>query len=95
MKKELLEELQNLKPTLDEKFGIEEFAIFGSVAREEETKESDIDVAIIKMRKKSYFTMIEAMQFLKENLHRDVDMGFFDAMRPFIKKRIEKDMIYV
>ena len=95
MKKELLEELQNLKPTLDEKFGIEEFAIFGSVAREEETKESDIDVAIIKMRKKSYFTMIEAMQFLKGKLHRDVDMGFFDAMRPFIKKRIEKDMIYV
>jgi len=95
MKQEILEELQELKPVLDEKFGIEKFAVFGSVAREEETQESDLDVAIISMREKNYFIMIEAMQFLKQKLHREVDMGFFDAMRPFIKKQIAKDMIYV
>lgn len=95
MKKMLFQELQNLKPVLNKQFGIEKFAIFGSVARGEENEKSDIDIAIIQMREKDYFTVVEAIQFLKDKLHRDVDMGFFDAMRPFIKKEIKKDMIYV
>ena len=95
MNSELLKQLKVLKPVLKEKFRIEKLAVFGSVARGEESTTSDIDLAVIEMKEKNYFTLIEAMAFLKERLHRDVDMGFFDAVRPFIKKRIEKDFIYV
>ena len=47
------------------------------------------------MKEKNYFTLIDAMKYLEEKLQRKVDMGFFDSMRPFIKRRIKDDMIHV
>jgi predicted nucleotidyltransferase len=44
MKEEILKKLQELKPTLYEKYGIESFAIFGSVAKGEENENSDINI---------------------------------------------------
>ena len=52
MNKQIIEKLRLLKPVLRDEFGIEEFAIFGSVARGDDTKESDIDIAIIKAKKR-------------------------------------------
>jgi len=95
MNKKILEKLRELKPILKEKFGIEEFAVFGSVARGEDTKESDIDIAIIKDKKKNYFKLLDTKYFLEDNLNKDVDLGYFDSIRPIIKNHIKKDLVYV
>ena len=92
---ELLEKLKALKKELRELYGIEEIAVFGSVARREDTPESDIDIVILKMRKKNGFTIAKARRFLTEKLNRKVDLGLYDSMNPFIRKIIEKDMINV
>jgi len=92
---ELLEKLKALKKDLRELYGIEEIAVFGSVARGEDTPESDIDIVILKMRKKNGFVIAKAKRFLMEKLGRKVDLGLYDSMNPFIKKIIEKDMINV
>ena len=55
MKEEILKKLKELKPSLYEKYGIENFAIFGSVAKGEENKDSDIDIAILKAKRKNLF----------------------------------------
>ena len=95
MNKEIIDKLRELKPILKEKFGIEEFAVFGSVARGEDTKDSDIDIAILKSSKKSLFLRLRAIEFLKSRLNKDVDMGYVEGMKTFIKNRIKKDFIYV
>ncbi|ROR39091.1 nucleotidyltransferase family protein [Caminibacter pacificus] len=95
MNKEIIEKLRELKPVLKEKFGIEEFAVFGSMARDDYKESSDIDIAIIKARKKDYFKMIDTKYFLEEKLNKKIDMGYYDSIRPIIRKRIEKDLIYV
>ena len=95
MNKEIYNQLHELKPILKERFGIEEFAIFGSVAREEENKNSDIDIAVLKMKLKSGFDLIRAKHFLEEKLNRSIDIGSFKSMKSFIKDRIKKDFIYV
>jgi len=69
--------------------------VFGSVARDEDTEESDIDIAIIKSKNKNYFDLIEAKYFLKDNLHKEIDIGYYDSMRPIIKRHIKKDLINV
>ena len=51
---EVLALLRKHKGELKARFGIEEMALFGSFARNEATPESDVDLAILKMRKKSY-----------------------------------------
>ena len=91
----IINKLKELKPLLSERYGIKEFAVFGSVAKGTDTKESDIDIAILEMNLKSGFDLIRAENFLKKTLNREVDLGTFDSMKTFIKNRIKKDFIYV
>ena len=46
MNVEIINKLKELKPILKEKYGIEEFAVFGSVARGEDREDSDVDLGL-------------------------------------------------
>ena len=94
MNKEIINKLKELKPILKEKYGIEKFAVFGSVARGEDKEDSDVDLVIFDM-KKSYFDLLEAKYFLENKIKKEVDLGLFDGMKTFIKNRIKKDFVYV
>lgn len=94
-KQEILNSLKHHNLELNEKFGIEQLALFGSYAKDEQNNSSDVDLLIIKMKKKNAFTLIKARIFLSNLLGVKVDLGLFDSLRPFIKQRVEKDMIYV
>ncbi len=95
MDKQILDKLRELKPVLNEKFGIEEFAVFGSYAKGKETEDSDVDIAILKMKEKKLIYRLNAIELLKMELKKDIDMGYFSSMKTFIKNRIKKDFIYV
>jgi len=92
---EIINQLKELKPILKERFGIEEFAVFGSVAKGTDTKDSDIDIAILKFNIKDAFALFDAKEFLINRLNKQVDLGTFQSMKTFIKNRIQKDFIYV
>ena len=95
MNSAIIKKLKELKPILKEQYGIEEFALFGSVAKGTDTEKSDIDIAVLQMQLKSGFDLIRAKIFLQEQLNREVDIGTFKSMKTFIKNRIQKDFIYV
>ncbi len=95
MNQEIIEQLHKLKPTLLQKFGIEKFAFFGSQARGGFTQKSDVDIVVFSMNMKSGFDLLYAKQFLEKELKRKVDIGLYNSMKTFIKKRISKDLIYV
>ena len=92
---DIIEKLRELKPILKEKFGIEEFAVFGSVAKGAATEDSDVDIAVLKMDIKDAFALLDAKEYLSNVLKRNVDIGTFQSMKTFIKNRIIKDFIYV
>lgn len=92
---ELIIKLKSLKNELKNRFDIEEIALFGSYARGEANEDSDVDIAVISMKEKNYFTLISAMHYIEEKLHKKIDIGYFDSIRPFVKKRIKDDFIYV
>ena len=91
----VLKKLKELKNELNDKFSIEKIALFGSVARDEATENSDIDITILKMKKKDYFKRAKAVYFLEKELNQKVDLGYFDSIRNIIQMEIKKDMIYV
>jgi len=95
MNKAVVQKLRELKPIMLEKYGIEEFALFGSMSRDDYNSQSDVDIVILKSNKYDFFLRVEAIEFLKEQLGREVDMGYFNSMKTFIKNRIQKDFIYV
>ena len=95
MNKQIIDKLKKLKPILKEKYGIEEFAVFGSVARGEDREDSDVDIAIMKFDLKDGFAFLKASYFLEKELNKKIDIGTFKSMKTFVKNRIKKDFVYV
>lgn len=86
-----------LKEHLNEikQFKIQKISIFGSVARDDETTQSDIDI-LIKFKGPATYDMYMNLKFyLEDLLGRNVDLVTEDAIRPEIKQYVEKDLIHV
>ena len=69
--------------------------IFGSVARNENTEGSDIDI-VVEVEKPSLQLMYELKEALKALFACEVDLvRFRDSLRPLFKSNILRDVIYV
>lgn len=68
--------------------GSRHLAIFGSTARNESTKTSDIDILVDFDTKKDLFGFIDLKFFLEELLNCDVDLVSKQALHPALKERI-------
>ena len=63
------------------KFQIKKIAIFGSVARDEATDQSDIDILIEFTEDVSLFHFLRTKQYLEELLEIQVDLVTLKALR--------------
>ena len=74
-------------------YAVEQIGLFGSYARDEATKESDVDI-FIKM-KPSLFDMIAIKEQIEEDLHVNVDIiREHKNIKPLFLETIRKDLIY-
>lgn len=88
--------LQEHKNYLVEKFGVSEIALFGSYARGEESKESDVDILVdFKEGYKNFDNYMELKFYLEEILGKEVDLVIKSAIKPRIKTFILEEIIYV
>jgi predicted nucleotidyltransferase len=60
--------LNQLRPTLQERFGVKEIALFGSMARNEATEASDVDVLVDFERPITLFELAALQQHLQQAL---------------------------
>ena len=87
--------LTDFKNAFAQKFGITKLGIFGSVARKENTENSDIDI-VVEVAKPSLQLMYELREALIQLFNCKVDVvRFRDSLRPHFKSNIQKDVIYV
>ena len=80
--------------TLD-RLGVERLSIFGSVAREENRAESDIDVLVDFKEKATFDRYMDLKFFLEELLGRRVDLVTRNALRPSMRPSVEQEAIRV
>ncbi len=92
---EVLEKLRSHKPTLVERFGVIELALFGSFARGQATDRSDVDILVRfegPATSNSYF----GVQFYIEDLlGRPVDLVTDKALRVELRPFVERDALGV
>jgi uncharacterized protein len=69
-------------------YGVRALAVFGSIARNEETKESDIDILVDFDSKLGLFAFVGLKNHLKDILDCDVDLVTKKALHPALRKRI-------
>ncbi|HLD33490.1 MAG TPA: nucleotidyltransferase family protein [Candidatus Nanoarchaeia archaeon] len=69
--------------------------IFGSYARGEAKKKSDIDLLIRFKGKKSLLDLVHLKLQLEEKLKRKVDVVTYNSVHPLLKKEIMKEKIEI
>lgn len=70
-------------------------AIFGSVARGDESESSDIDILVDFQEGADLFDFVGLSLFLEEKLHRRIDIVPTDTIKREIRDIILKDAIYI
>lgn len=90
-----LDLLRKNKDVYEEKYGVTRIGIFGSIARGEQTENSDIDICI-EAPPMGLFAFSGLYLTLEELLGVPVDIvRMHKNMNPQFKSQIEKDIIYV
>jgi predicted nucleotidyltransferase len=93
--KEILEIIRKYRQNAPAEYGILRLGVFGSVARDQFSEDSDVDV-VVEIAKPALFTLIGIMQELEEQLGRSVDIVRYRAnLNPKLKTRIDREAIYV
>ncbi|MCW4073877.1 nucleotidyltransferase family protein [Segatella copri] len=86
--------LRKYLSTKADAYGITKIGIFGSVARNEQTEDSDVDVCV-EMNKPDLFTMVHIKEELQELFGKPVDIvRLRNNMNPMLLKQIKRDGIY-
>lgn len=86
--------LQNYKTSAASKYGIRRIGIFGSVARGEQTKNSDVDI-VVDLVKPRLFYLVHIKDELQKLFGCPVDIvRERERMDPLLKSCIQRDGIY-
>jgi len=94
-KKEIVDFLIKNKDSFQQEFTVRRIGLFGSYARDEAIDESDIDI-VVELEKADMFYLIGIKLALEEKFGRRVDVvRIRKPMNMSLRRRIEKDAIYV
>ncbi|MEK6646783.1 MAG: nucleotidyltransferase domain-containing protein [Candidatus Firestonebacteria bacterium] len=94
-RKEIIEYLKKFKEENKNKYHIDRLGVFGSVAKDTANDNSDIDIVVV-LTKQDLFEIIGIKQKLEESLNFPVDVvSYREKMNSFLKKRIDKEAVYV
>ena len=75
--------------------GVKRSAVFGSLARDEYTSDSDVDLLIEMDKDKSLLDFIALKNKLEEMLEKQVDLVEYKAIKPRLKAKILKEQISI
>jgi hypothetical protein len=90
-KRQLLQILKKEMPFLQKEFGISEIAVYGSFAKNRQTKKSDIDI-LVKLSKPLGLEFIELANYLENLLGQRVDLATFEDLQRTMKNNRRKQI---
>ena len=86
--------LRNLKPILSEKYEVERIGYFGSYARGEQTKDSDVDI-LVEFRHPLGWAFFDLKELLEQKLQQKVDLVSTKALKEQLRDEILRQTRYV
>ncbi|MDL1985859.1 MAG: nucleotidyltransferase domain-containing protein [Deltaproteobacteria bacterium] len=92
---EIIQTLRGFVEMNRDRYKIIRIGVFGSAARDSMNEQSDIDV-VVELGKQDLFNIIGIKQDLEEQFSKPVDViSYREKMNQFLKKRIDKEAVYV
>lgn len=94
-----LREIENTiikhKDEIKEKYKVKEIGIFGSHVTGKDTRKSDIDILVDFKEPVSLLILVRLENYLSDLLRKKVDLVPKRDIRPELKKRILKEVVYL
>ena len=91
----VLQILKQKNVEMTKQFGVKSLLLFGSVARNESTSASDVDLLVEFNRPVGYFGLFALQDYLEKLLGCRVYLGTPDSLKPYIKERVMGELIRV
>jgi predicted nucleotidyltransferase len=92
---EVIDRLSHELKRLSDDFGVRELLLFGSIARDEATPSSDVDLLVRFGRPTGLFGLIRLKEHLEELLGRAVDLGTPNSLKPRLRDRVLQEAVRV
>jgi predicted nucleotidyltransferase len=83
-KQEIMQLLEKQLPYLYEKYGVERIAVYGSFAKGNQTKRSDVDI-LVQLARPLGLDFVELAYHLEKILKKKVDLATFDTLKRSLK----------
>lgn len=74
--------------------GVDRLGLFGSFVRGEQRPDSDVDI-LVHMKGKTFAAYFDVLDFLEELFGRKVDLVPEEDIKPLLKNRILREVVYV
>jgi hypothetical protein len=94
-RQDILSSLKKLKEEVAKEYSVKTIGVFGSVARDEQTGTSDIDLLVEFSKPVGFVTFMRLENFLSERLGKQVDLVTSDSLKPVIRQDVLAEVIYV
>lgn len=94
-KKKIIEILTSKIDFLKAEYSVSSIALFGSFSREEDQKESDVDILVEFSKIPGLINFFSLQDHLSSLLGRKVDLVTSSALNPVIKDEILEEAIYL
>jgi len=78
-----------------EKYGVKRASVFGSFARGEDRKDSDIDLLVKLGEQGGLFTLVRLQRELSQAAGKKIDLSTYASVHHLIKKFVDKDKIKI
>ena len=93
---QIVEYLEKNKRFLYDRFGVTRMGIFGSFVRGDQVASSDIDMIVdIEKARKNIHSFLQLKRYLEKELEKKIDIGFEHSLKPILRDKIKKQVIYV
>jgi len=87
----VVERIASIHEELSERYTVVRIGVFGSFARGDENRESDVDV-VVELAQPTFDHYMDLKFRLEEVLQRPVDLA--ETMKPRLKPIIEREVVY-
>ena len=94
-KQVVLTKLTSRIEEIRQRFSVRNLSIFGSIARDESSDDSDVDVLVVFDREGSFDLFMDLKFYLEDLLGEKIDLVTDKALRPQVRRAIEQELIHV
>ena len=92
---EILAKLRKILPNINKKYYVNSLEVFGSYVKNQQNKNSDLDLLVSFSRIPSLLKFLELKNYLSDQLEINVDLVMKDSLKPRISKNILNESIAI